>query len=33
MSLIVNLVLAASFTLSFGFLIFRRLKYRFYEHI
>jgi len=33
MSLIVNLLLAASFTLSLGFLIFRRLKYRFYEHI
>lgn len=33
MSLIVNLMLAASFTLGLGFLIFRRMKLRFYEHI
>jgi ABC-type polysaccharide/polyol phosphate export permease len=33
MSIIVNLTLAASFTLALGFLIFGRLKLRFYEHI
>jgi lipopolysaccharide transport system permease protein len=33
MSLIVNLTMAAAFALGLGILIFRRLKYRFYEHI
>jgi lipopolysaccharide transport system permease protein len=33
MSLIRNLVLAATVALGLGFLIFRRLKHRFYEHI
>jgi ABC-type polysaccharide/polyol phosphate export permease len=32
-SLIVNLTMAASFALGLGFLIFGRLKSRFYEHI
>ena len=33
MSIVVNLALAASFTIGLGLLIFRRLKLRFYEHI
>ncbi len=33
MSLVLNLVIAASFTLAVGLLIFGRLKARFYEHI
>ena len=33
MSLIFNLAIAASFALALGFLIFGRLKTRFYEHI
>ena len=33
MSLILNLAIAASFALALGFLIFGRLKTRFYEHI
>jgi lipopolysaccharide transport system permease protein len=33
MSLVENLMLAATFTLSLGFLIFRRLKLGFYEHM
>ncbi len=33
MSLILNLTVAAGFALTLGFLIFRRLKGRFYEHI
>jgi ABC-2 type transport system permease protein/lipopolysaccharide transport system permease protein len=33
MSILVNMTLAASFTLSLGYLIFSRLKVRFYEHI
>jgi ABC-type polysaccharide/polyol phosphate export permease len=32
-SLLLNLTIAASFALGLGFLIFRRLKLRFYEHI
>ena len=33
LSLIANLTIAAGFSLGLGFLIFGRLKVRFYEHI